>query len=236
MAQINNPGGIPGMNGMSGKFNGVIFSRNRYGLNARPYVKPTNPKTVSQQKVRSVMAYLNQKWHSLTIEEMLEWNDAAHKLEIKSKDKKGFLTGYMFFMQVNMNIVNAGREPRLKSPERLNKPQQLAEVGVLVITKPKHEEIFMKFSPNLDSNNVLVVSATAPVRTPSMPADNRFRQIGVINKSWNPGDMPSSIMSLYEKKFGSRIGMKERAGFKFQIIEKRTGQAGKAIYVFTRVI
>ena len=220
--------------GMSGKFNGLVYSRNRYGYYVKEYTKPRNPKTESQSKVRNIWRFVNYKWQMLTIEQKLGWNDAAHDLNIRSKGGKGNLTGYAFFIQVNMNIINTNSPVRNDSPVFLREPQQLSKVGVIMITKPMHEDILIAFKPNLDMNNFLIVSATAPLSSLSMPAKSKFKQIGVIDKSWNPGKIPSSIMTMYKEKFGARIEAGMRIGFKFQVIENVTGQAGKAMFVIAK--
>lgn len=71
---------------VSGKMNGLVFSRNRYGSNVRPRVQPTNPRTPSQINARARFATSSAAWSSLSPSEQAAW--AAYAAAVPVRDKK----------------------------------------------------------------------------------------------------------------------------------------------------
>ena len=83
MALIKYGGGIIQM---SGSIAGNTYARNRYGNYARARTKPTNPNTDKQQVIRSIMAYLTEKWSTgLTAAQRAAWETYADNVSMLNR-------------------------------------------------------------------------------------------------------------------------------------------------------
>ena len=89
---------------MQGSIAGNTFTRTRAGVAIRNKVKPNNPATAHQMRVREAFTRISKQWKTLTEEERLAWDSFA-----KLSQTRGVcgniiaMTGHQGFMQMNLN-------------------------------------------------------------------------------------------------------------------------------------
>lgn len=226
MAKIIYPGDEPGRN----ERKRVVASFNAYGPYLKSYSKPYDSNTCYQQKVRMEFSHITRVWSKLTNDQVLEWNEAVRIYGIKNKRKTGFISGLDFFIQTNMNILNAGGTLIRDCPVRSGTLMYPDKFNIEIVKKNKQTDILLTFSPDLKKNETIVLSATHPLRYLYNFNHRQFRKIGVIDNSWNPGSVSSSVLPLYRERFGVDVEDNRMIGFKYQLINKVTGEANKPQY------
>ncbi len=213
-----------------GRIGNIVVVRGRYGNYVKPYVKQHNPQTTEQMRVRTEFSRIQQMWRSLSYQQITAWNERAMVWAIRNKKGKGYMTGRQMFLQMNLNLIHAGSIPIPECPDYLEKPMELTYVKTEIVSKHGAEDLMLTFKPKLDDFNVIIVSATPTMKGRSCPDKKSFRMIGVIDKLWNPGNKAKSILRMWEERFHSSIDRNSSIGFKFQVMETVTGQAGNAVY------
>lgn len=102
---------------MSGSIAGVTHARNRYGNYVRARTKPVNPNTARQDAMRSVIAFLTDRWaNTLTAVQRIAWNLYASNVAMKNKLGETInLSGFNHYIRSNavaknfsLTLVDAG--------------------------------------------------------------------------------------------------------------------------------
>lgn len=102
---------------ISGSLDGVTFSHNRNGRYARARVKPTNPRSVKQQSVRSQLATISSQWRGLSSAARASWS--ALGATITDTNRLGdatTLTGLQAFVSINQLRLTAGQSITTTAP------------------------------------------------------------------------------------------------------------------------
>jgi hypothetical protein len=76
--------------------------KTRYGLVRRQYVKPRNPCTAAQVRIRSNLGRVAARWRALSDEQRGAWTIAARKARSRRRvGQSSYLTGCQFFIKIN---------------------------------------------------------------------------------------------------------------------------------------
>jgi len=93
----------------SGKRGDRVWQSNRYGQYSYPAFVPFNPRTPAQVAVRGVFGGVSARWRTLPEEERLVWCAAArHKKSRVRLRQCGPLSGFLYFVKVNVALANRG--------------------------------------------------------------------------------------------------------------------------------
>lgn len=93
----------------SGSLGGTTFSKGRNGSYTRKRVKPTNPRTNSQLRVRTILADFSRGWAGLTDGQRTEWNTyASQATYIDKLGNKSKLSGINWYVRLNAQIAEFG--------------------------------------------------------------------------------------------------------------------------------
>jgi hypothetical protein len=93
----------------SGKRGDRVWQSNRYGQYSYPAFVPFNPRTPAQVAVRGVFGAVSARWRTLREEERLMWCAAAkHKKSRVRLRQCGPLSGFLYFVKVNVALANRG--------------------------------------------------------------------------------------------------------------------------------
>jgi hypothetical protein len=94
----------------SGRSNGLVFSRNRYGAYARKHTVPVNPNTERQVAARARTTYLMDRWAStLTAAQRTAWELYASSVGVLDRfGKLIFPTGANHYLRSNSVRMQAG--------------------------------------------------------------------------------------------------------------------------------
>lgn len=99
-----------GILGMTGSIGGNTFARNRSGNYVRARTKPVNPRSSLQNKVRSIIASLADRWSQVLDDAQRHtWNDYADGLNMKNRVGEDIhLSGYNHYIRSNSLLLRIG--------------------------------------------------------------------------------------------------------------------------------
>jgi len=147
MALVKYGGGIVQM---SGSIGGNTFARNRFGNYARARTKPVNPNSALQQEVRTVVAFLADRWaQTLTAVQRTAWGLYGSELSMKNKLGEDIhLTGFNHYIRSNSYLKRRGETLVDAGPTDFTLP---AQDPTLSITTEVHEQRFnIAFDDTMD--------------------------------------------------------------------------------------
>jgi len=138
MALVKYGGGITQM---SGSMAGNTFARNRYGNYVRARTKPVNPNSERQQEVRTVLAYLCERWaETLTSVQRDAWNTYAAAVAMKNKLGETIkLSGFNHYIRSNAYLCRRNETIVDAGPTVFTLPDK---DPLLSITTEVHEQRF----------------------------------------------------------------------------------------------
>ena len=93
----------------SGKLGGIVYQRNRYGQICYPAFIPFNPNTPAQVAVRLIFAAVSKRWGTLTQDQRDAWIAVARTKKSRNRLGCGPLTGFNFFVKINVGLANLGK-------------------------------------------------------------------------------------------------------------------------------
>jgi len=126
---------------MSGSMAGNTFARNRYGNYVRARTKPVNPSSERQNLVRSVLAYLTERWSETVTEDQRDaWRAYADGVVMKNRLGEAIhLSGFNHYIRSNANVCRRNETLYDDAPVINTLPDQ---DPTLSITTEVHEQRF----------------------------------------------------------------------------------------------
>jgi hypothetical protein len=106
---------------VSGSIGGGTWARNKGGMYIRARSMPTNPNTVLQGAIRSILSSLSQQWSTLTPTQRTSW--ATYAANVPLQDKLGdqrTVTAMNMFIRSNVPRVQAGLGTVVSAPTLFN--------------------------------------------------------------------------------------------------------------------
>lgn len=186
-----------------GKINGTVLSKNRGGAYARVKVTPSNPRSAAQMFVRSNLAFLAQKWKTLTQVERDAWAGAVPNFtrtdvfgDIKTP------TGYNLFMRINTALRDASTELFFNIPAPTVEVAGVDSVVGVPGVDPDPGSISVTFDDSSTGNGYLLIDASPPLSQGVSTAGSRYKRIAneeVLNFSnaFSVTDFASSYTDVY---------------------------------------
>ena len=93
----------------SGKRGDRVWQSNRYGQYSYPAFVPFNPRTPAQVAVRGVFGAVSARWRTLSEAQRVVWCAVArHKKSRVRLRQCGPLSGFLYFMKINVALANRG--------------------------------------------------------------------------------------------------------------------------------
>jgi hypothetical protein len=93
----------------SGKRGDRVWQSNRYGQYSYPAFVPFNPRTPAQVAVRGVFGAVSARWRTLSEAQRVVWCAVArHKKSRVRLRQCGSLSGFLYFVKVNVALANRG--------------------------------------------------------------------------------------------------------------------------------
>ena len=161
-----------------GKINGTVLSKNRGGAYARVKVTPSNPRSQAQMFVRSNLAFLAQKWKTLTQQERDSWGGAVSNYtrtdvfgDIKTP------TGYNLFMRINTALRDASTQLFFNIPAPAVEVVGVQDIDVQGSELPGIYNIAVDFDPDATGNGYLLIDASPQLSAGVSTAGSRYKRI-----------------------------------------------------------
>lgn len=161
-----------------GKINGTVLSKNRGGAYARVKVTPSNPRSAAQMFVRSNLAFLAQKWKTLTQQQRDAWGTAVSnytRTDVFGDVKTP--TGYSLFMRINTALRDASTQLFFNIPAPAVEVNGVAEVIPEAGESPQVVDLAVNFAPESEGNGYLLIDASPPLSAGVSSAGTRFKRI-----------------------------------------------------------
>ena len=93
----------------SGKCGNTVWQRNRYAQYCYPAFVPANPRTPAQVAVRGAFGAVSARWRTLAQAQRDVWDAVARTKKSRRRlGQSGPLTGFNFFVKINVALVNRG--------------------------------------------------------------------------------------------------------------------------------
>lgn len=204
---------------------------------ARRRVKPSNPKTRDQQRVRLYMARATQGWEKLSDAQRAGWQDyAAACLGSRRSHQADRNLGMRAYVRASMNrqimgLGLAAGAPRFAPPPDLLALRQAeAESASCVALTVEHDLADT-------TGHYLAVRATAGTRTPACtPHASEARYVcGVSAESCRP--LPPSGGTVVFCPARYCVGKGQRYGIEARIVRAEDGIAGRALFAdFIKIV
>jgi hypothetical protein len=190
-------------NPQSGKRGTTVSLKTRHGQVQRQYVKPRNPRTPAQMRIRGIIARLAARWRALTEEQRAAWTRSARNARTRRRlGQSTHLTGCQFYIKINSARAAVGLSELTDPPEV---PEfDTNPVGDLVIAN-KDGAISLKLKVTGAPEADIIVLGIAPCSAGISYVWN-FVTLGLLPA---PSRGLSDITELYVARFGAPpVGMR----------------------------
>jgi hypothetical protein len=197
---------------ITGKLGGSVFQVTVGGYQIRNRVTPRNPRSATQQRTRSVLAFLIQNWNNLSGAERTSWIDNA---PVGS-------TGISFYAAMNQ-YISLTPEPFINTytPTVINtiNPVTFSVISTSdLIIGPASDDLIILGSPYL---NVFATKQLSPGTSFISPSEYKFLK-SIVNADIGGGDIV--LTSDYVAAHGA-LQVNSVIGIRYYIIETTSGVA-----------
>ena len=185
----------------TGKQGTTVGVLTRYGQVLRQYVKPRDPHTAAQMRIRSNLGRVSARWRTLTPEQRQAWTLAARDGSSRRRlGKSAPLTGCQFFIKINCARAAIGLEQLSDPPP----PPQFGPnpVEELTITNSRGS-IALKLSVRNAPESRITVYGAAPCSA----GITFVRDFTILGPLSDPKGGASNITNIYVARYGvPRVG------------------------------
>jgi hypothetical protein len=181
-----------------GRENGLIWSRNQYGLYFKNFSAPVQPNTPKQLAERSEFAAIVSSWKLLTEDQRIQWNEAAInfiKTNIFGNQFK--YTGYNLYIHINRWRQEIGAPITPTPPPPAAPPLVLFEQ---LTASSSPESVIISFTPNIPAGSNVIMYMTPPLSAGKNFVRKEYRK---LTTAAGPINSPVNITNLYTSQFGS---------------------------------
>jgi hypothetical protein len=186
----------------TGKQGPTVAVKTRYGQVLRQYVKPKDPHSPAQMRIRSNLGRVAARWRVLTPEQRQAWALAAADAKSRPRlGKSASLTGCQFFIKINCARAAIGLE-------QLSDPPALPQFGRnpvegLAITNTRGV-VALKLSVVAAPESHVTVYGAAPCSA----GISYVRDFTILGELPEPDGRVSDITDIYVARYGvPRVGL-----------------------------
>lgn len=212
---------------ISGKINGTIFAKTKYGQVAKnnSYSLPQNSQiqSVRQKQIQTVSS----NWQQLTISQKTDWeNESVNYPKTNKVGDTVYYSAYNLFLLLNNNLLQADL------PINLSVPPFVAVSPIDLAVFECSTAILEFFYLAGTADTTIVMYATPPQAVGSVPKKSDYRQFMTIDV--NPLGDNFAGKTQYENVFGTMVDNLQYS-FAYKIIASATGNRTDIIYFETVV-
>lgn len=182
----------------SGSYQGLTFSRNRFGQYVRSRAIPVNPNSSFQSAVRARLATNASNWRGLTAIQRAGWNDLGlAMLRTDALGQSYALTGYAAFCSVNNNLAAAGDAALTDAPALLNPDPLLTLTPTATVAT-----LSLAYTATPLPAGARLFASLSPQRTAGRTFEGDYRLILVTAAA---AASPANAFAAYQARFGTPI-------------------------------
>lgn len=209
---------------ISGKINGTVFSKNRYGAYARTKVTPVNRNTNAQQTARGYLTEVSQSWRGLTDAQRLGWNEGAKNFTRTNVfgDIRN-LSGVNLFARLNANLKHIGSAVISACPL----PKSVPAISSLsVAADVSDDSLELTFAPAIDAGVKIEIYATAGLSAGKNFVKSEFKKIATKTSAFVTG---GDVAADYKAVYGSIPAAGTKVFIMVKHFDSTTGQPGAVV-------
>lgn len=182
----------------SGSYQGITFSRNRFGQYQRSRATPVNPNSSFQVAVRARMSLNSSNWRDLTAGQRAGWADLGTAISRNDPLGQAYtMTGFMAYCMVNNNKLAAGDATIADAPA-LAIPDPLVSITPTVTAA----SFSIAYTVTPLGAGIRAFIYASPQRSPGRTFENDYRLITVTAAA---AASPSVILTAYTARFGAPV-------------------------------
>lgn len=183
-----------------GKINGTVLSKNRGGAYARVKVTPSNPRSAAQMFVRSNLAFLAQKWKTLTQAERDTWS--ANVANYTRTDIFGDIktpTGYNLFMRINTALRDASTQLYFNIPAPAVDVAGIDDLNLSIVNAVNFD---LDVDMSSTENGYLLIDASPMLSQGVSTAGSKFKRIQSLEVNDFSALTPIDLSAVYAAVYG----------------------------------
>lgn len=227
---------------ISGKVQGSVFARNLGGAYWRGRGKVSNPRSNSQQIVRSIFGTISQNWRELSQLQREQW--IKKSVDFPYQNRLGDtrrLPGKALFQKLNQNLTLVGGN-LLEAPPQQEGVDGFVRLEEKLTAETDGSEVTFNFQARVETemqqNMAYLVESTGGISPGIQNPGSRFRTLGAFTFT-GPGevmdptkleeiDTGEDLNDVYAQEVGDQpVGSK--IFFRLHPINNKTGERGPAI-------
>lgn len=214
------------VSGASGKLNGSVAARNRYGNYFRNKTTPINRDTTPQQRMRAIFGAISKRWSRITESQREAWENLAkdHPYTDIFGDSMTLQASAMF-QKVNLNLEKLGLSS-LDAPGSKQENGTLAGLEFTFLGAAgliTELDLIPELQEAVAEDTTLVVYATRPVSAGKKFLKNDFRMLGSMEIAAASVNVTEDILPLYTAVFGDNVADNQRIGVRVAVLDVNTG-------------
>lgn len=221
-----------GLGGLKGKVGGSVFAKNKGGFYMRTKVKPLNPKSAFQQKVRANFTEVSQAWGNLTDAQIKAWNIYAEQLSFAHK-KKSFGGRQKYSGKTLFQLVNNNR--KIIGLAQANTPPLKTELNASPVTNititNSSSKVELNYTANPTEASYVTIWATPILSKGTRSYTGKYKQFG--SQLLSTTTKKYDLSSQFTARFGSVPAAGSNVAFQVKQVTKE-GYNGSTFEV-TRV-
>lgn len=201
-----------------GKIGGHVFTRNTYANVMRTKVSPIQPRSSSQQVVKSSMTTAAQAWRGLADAARASFESLAQSVtRTNIFGDQSRLGGFALFVRLTREIFEVAGTPLTTAPAM----PTMSSVTSLTLTVTGGTPLFsLAHAPTpIPAGFSMVIQATPQMSQGIMYAQSKFRTLAVVPAA---GATPYVGTATYPAKFGTLVAT-NRIFVRAKLVHKLTG-------------
>lgn len=182
-----------------GKVNGLVYSRNTFGVYVRNLASPVQPRTPAQENIRAALQNLARGWRELSNSQRAGWNELATQVSLTDTLGNTYHpTGEQLYCGLNLNLTLIGQSTIQNAPPA---PVTIPTPSNVVVTATGGgtPALSVGWSNGSVDAHALVAATSTLSAGRSFIRPSEFRVIGHIS-----GDgTTTSILTEWQAKYGA---------------------------------
>jgi len=215
---------------ISGKLGDTVYARNRGGMYARAWAKPSGTPTGDQTDKWDIWTLCGASFAGLDSDQLKLWREYADRISAKNRLGENIrLTAQTLFTECFTNASLAGLTPLTEPHKASNRPAITDTEGILATTDGTNILDYRIGRTNAkgpgNSGCRLLIYAAPNLRPSVRNVNNQFRLIAVGNAN----NTITNVTTAFQDKFGTSALVGQVAHVKLRVIDKATMLGSSAV-------
>lgn len=207
-----------------GKVNGLVYSRNTYGVYVRGLASPVQPQTPAQQSIRAYLQNLTRGWRDLTQAQREAWNALAAQVTLTDTLGNTYNpSGEQLYTGLNMNLILIGNTP-IQTPPPAPVDVPTPSQVTITATGGGSPVLAVTWAGGNANFNALIYATSTLSEGRNFIRPSEFR---LITTAGGAGTPALTILSAWQAKYGPAPNPADgKVAVRVKLVDPDTGFAG----------